>query len=158
MNDAADDAPTTADLNRIKRCIPHRYPFQLADRIIIDEVNEEGQPKIVGVKNVTYDEPYFSSMDVSSPFVPNHILMEVVAQIGCISKLAAPENANKLGFYLGVDRAIFHKPILPGDCVVAEVIEEAFKMGFGKCVSKIYVGDEVRAEVDFKFALQDKEA
>ena len=146
------------NIEKIRSIIPHLYPFQLADRIIVNDRNDEDQLRIVGVKNVTFNEPYFAAMKVNSPFVPSHLLMEVVAQIGCISKLSEPGNENKLGFYLGVDKAIFHKPIVPGDCIVAEVVEEAFKMNFGKCTSKIFVGNEVRAEVDFKFALQEKEA
>ncbi len=155
---AYDVENVVMNIEAIRAVIPHRYPFQLADRIVFKGMNDEDQLKIVGIKNVTLNEPYFSAMKAVNPFMPNHLLMEIVAQIGCISKLSEPENATKLGFYLGVDTATFHKPILPGDCVVAEVIEEFYKMSFGKCTSKIYVGDELRAEVTFKYALQEKEA
>ncbi|OVE81052.1 hypothetical protein BVY04_04350 [bacterium M21] len=146
------------DVEGIKATIPHRFPFQLVDRVISSGVTDEGKVDIVGIKNVTFNEPYFQSIKNEQPFLPNYLLMEIAAQLGCIRKLSDPEFSHMLGLYLGVDKAMFHKPVLPGDSLHVYVVEEGFKSGFGKCSSKIYVGEEIVAEVNFKYALTENNA
>ena len=72
------------EIDKIMEFLPHRYPFLMVDRVIESSNGET----LSALKNVTFNEPYFAAMKVNAPFVPNHLLMEIVAQIGCISKLA----------------------------------------------------------------------
>ncbi len=146
------------DIEKVKSSIPHRFPFLFVDRILSLNPGEDGLGDIVGVKNISINEPFFRSMDTEHPYLPNYLQMEVAAQVGCIYMLELPANEGKLGLYMGVDRAIFHKPVLPGDQLIICLQQTSSRKKFGKCAGKLYVGEELVSEVDFKFAIVDKEA
>lgn len=101
------------DINEIMKYLPHRYPFLLVDRIL--EI-EEGK-RITGVKNVTINEPFFQGHFPGHPIMPGVLIIEAMAQIGCIfafkSMNATAET--KVVYFMGIDGARFRKPVLPGD-------------------------------------------
>ena len=110
------------DINAIKKIMPHRYPFLLVDRII-DLIPHK---KVVGIKNVTANEPFFQGHFPGRPVMPGVLLIEAMAQVGGILMLDAEVNTEgKLIFFMGIDKAKFRKPVEPGDQVrfVLEIIK-----------------------------------
>lgn len=102
------------DINEIMRHLPHRYPFLLIDRIEELEVGE----KIVALKNVTINEPFFQGHFPGHPIMPGVLIVEAMAQAGGILAFKSePEAEDKLVFFMGIDKAKFRKPVLPGDQV-----------------------------------------
>lgn len=106
------------DINEIMKYLPHRYPFLLVDRIV-----EIGEAKIVGLKNVTINEPFFQGHFPGHPIMPGVLLIEAMAQVGGIfafkSMNATPET--KVVYFMGIDKARFRKPVLPGDQIRFEL-------------------------------------
>lgn len=106
------------DINEIMKYLPHRYPFLLVDRIL-----EIGEAKIVGLKNVTINEPFFQGHFPGHPIMPGVLLIEAMAQVGGIfafkSMNATPET--KVVYFMGIDKARFRKPVLPGDQIRFEL-------------------------------------
>ncbi len=143
------------DFAAIRATIPHRFPFLLLDRILRFGVDEHGMNEAIGVKNVSINEPCFRAFESDHPYLPNSVQMEIIAQLGCLATLYRPENKGKLGLYLGVDRALFHRPVLPGDQLVIHVRQVFAKVRIGKCEAKLYVGDDLVAEIDSKFMVMD---
>src|SRR4051812_35856347 len=117
MSDTVQMPPVTAtpvlDINQIQGILPHRYPFLLVDRIV------EVVPKqrIVGLKNVTVNEPFFQGHFPGYPLMPGVLMVEAMAQTGGILLLLdLPEGdrADKLIVFTGIEKAKFRKPVTPG--------------------------------------------
>src|SRR5216117_38309 len=97
------DLSLPLDYSAIERILPHRYPFLLVDRITEFELDK----RIVGIKNVSLNEPYLSHTTDGAPVLPPTILTEVVAQVGAIMILAKPENRQRLIYFRGIERCRF---------------------------------------------------
>ena len=105
----------SADINRILKLLPHRYPFLLVDRLI--EIN--GGESCIGIKNVTINEPYFQGHFPDFPVMPGVLLIEGMAQTAgalCVHNLGQ-DYKPQLVYFMGIDNAKFRKPVLPGDQV-----------------------------------------
>ncbi len=106
------------DITAIERIMPHRYPMLLVDRILEMDL-AEGAERIVGLKNVTYNEPYFMGHFPGKPVMPGVLLLEAMAQTGGMLLLNAVENPEKkLILFMSIDKAKFRKPVVPGDQVI----------------------------------------
>jgi beta-hydroxyacyl-ACP dehydratase FabZ len=128
----------------IQTILPHRYPFLLVDKI----VEQEGQ-RIVGLKNVTVNEPFFQGHFPGYPVMPGVLIIEAMAQIGGILFLGQKDDPTKyIGYLAGVDKAKFRRPVTPGDQLRFEL--EMLRMRTSSCKMKgqVYVGDEVVAEAE----------
>ncbi|MFT5698139.1 MAG: 3-hydroxyacyl-[acyl-carrier-protein] dehydratase [Desulforhopalus sp.] len=114
MSDIA--IPEHIDIVEILKLLPHRYPFVMVDRILSLEMNKE----IVGLKNVTINEPFFQGHFPTRPIMPGVLILEGMAQVGGIMAYYANQDAigNKLLFFAGIDKARFRKPVVPGDQLI----------------------------------------
>lgn len=140
-------------IDQIQNLLPHRYPFLLVDRI---EEIESGK-KIVGLKNVTMNEEFFQGHYPDHPIMPGVLIVESMAQVGgflMMQDLDSPEE--KIPFFAGIDKARFRRPVVPGDQlrIVAEMVKSRGRIA--KISAKAYVNEEVAAEAELMFALQDK--
>lgn len=142
----------TLDVNIIMKILPHRYPFLLVDRII-----DMGEKTIVGIKNVTINEPFFQGHFPGHPIMPGVLILEAMAQVAGVGALSIPGNTGKLAYFLSIDNARFRKPVLPGDQLRIEAELVKVKMGVMKTRVVAKVAGEVVTEADMMFAFIDPE-
>lgn len=115
----AEDTPAktlmSADIARIMKLLPHRYPFLLIDKM----VDMDGEESGTAVKNVTINEPFFQGHFPSKPVMPGVLLVEAMAQAAgaLVLNHLGDAHAGKLVFFMSIDKARFRKPVLPGDVV-----------------------------------------
>ncbi|MEA2012479.1 MAG: 3-hydroxyacyl-ACP dehydratase FabZ [Verrucomicrobiota bacterium] len=138
----------------IMKSIPHRYPFMLIDRILF---TDEKEKRMVGLKNITANEPCFNGYFPSINILPNCLQMEIAAQLGCAYNLSQPENAGKIAYFMSIDKAKFYAPVLPGDQLVIDINLSGGRGRFGKADAKLYVGNNIVSEGVLKFVLVEKE-
>src|SRR5579883_343175 len=109
------------DITAIERIMPHRYPMLLVDRIIDMDLTE-GAERIQGLKNVTYNEPFFTGHFPGKPVMPGVLILEAMAQAGGMLLLNGVEDADKkLIFFMAIDKAKFRKPVVPGDQMIFDL-------------------------------------
>ncbi len=137
----------TLDINMIQKILPHRYPFLLVDRII-----EIGANKIVGLKNVTINEPFFQGHFPGHPIMPGVLIIEAMAQTGGVGVLSIKANIGKLAYFLSIDSARFRKPVVPGDVLRMEVDLLKAKLNIMKTHGVAKVDGKIVAEADMIFA------
>ena len=134
---------------QIMDIIPHSHPFLLVDRI------EELEPGIraVGVKAVTYDEPYFSGHFPDEPVMPGVLQIEACAQVGAVAILSLDENKGKTAYFGGISSARFKRKVVPGDVLTmeCEIIKRKGPVGVGKATAK--VGDEIALTAELTFVI-----
>jgi 3-hydroxyacyl-[acyl-carrier-protein] dehydratase len=134
------------NVGEICRILPHRYPFLLVDRILTMELGK----RIVGVKNITINEPFFQGHFPGRPIMPGVLIIEAMAQVGGIlALLSTPENLGNPSIYLlGVDKVRFRKPVVPGDQLILEL--ETLRSGkkFWKMQGKALVNETLVTEAE----------
>jgi len=137
------------DIGQIMRILPHRYPFLLVDRIIEIEENE----RIVGLKNVTINEPFFIGHFPEQPVMPGVLIIEAMAQVGAILLLSMSGKQGNIAYFASVDKCRFRKPVQPGDQLRLEAKVIAVRSKIGKLQAAAYVGDDKVAEAEMMCSL-----
>ncbi len=133
------------DINVIMDIMPHRYPFLLVDRIL----ELEDQRRVVGIKNVTINEPFFTGHFPNRPIMPAVLIIEAMAQVGGILLLSSVDDHEKyLVYFIGINNAKFRKPVVPGDQIRFELEMKSLKKRFCKMRGVAYVDGNVVAEAD----------
>ncbi|OGW78900.1 MAG: 3-hydroxyacyl-[acyl-carrier-protein] dehydratase FabZ [Omnitrophica bacterium RIFCSPLOWO2_02_FULL_45_16] len=135
------------DVNIIQKILPHRYPFLLVDRII-----ESSEKRIVGIKNVTINEPFFQGHFPGQPIMPGVLIIEAMAQVGGVGALNMPDNLDKIAYFLSIKEAKFRKVVVPGDQLVIEVDVLKTKLSIMRIRAVAKVAGEVVAEAELMFA------
>ena len=144
---------TILDINAIKQILPHRYPFLLVDKII-DLVPKE---HVVGIKNVTTNEPFFNGHFPSQPIMPGVLIIEAMGQVGGILLLDAESNPEeKLVFFTGIDKVKFRRPVVPGDQIRFELDMIRYRRSICKMAGKAFVDDELVCEAELSAAVIDR--
>src|SRR5438046_1149612 len=150
-------AKTTLDIYEIQRILPHRYPFLLIDRVI----DLERKKRIVAIKNVTINEPFFQGHFPNLPIMPGVLIVEAIAQAGGALLLTEiPDREHKLMVFTGIERARFRRPVVPGDQLRIEVEVKAWRENTGRAAVRMegisYVGEKRVAEAIVTCQLVDR--
>lgn len=140
------------DISAIQALLPHRYPMLLVDRII--EMDHE---RIVGIKNVTANEPFFAGHFPGFPVMPGVLIVEAMAQTAGVLILGQiPDRESKLVFLASVERAKFRQPVVPGDQLRLEAVILKNKVSVAKIAAKALVDGHVVAEAELMCSLRNK--
>ncbi len=143
------------DINAIQRILPHRYPFLLVDKIIHLELDK----KVIGVKSVTINEPFFQGHFPGQPIMPGVLIIESMAQTGGVLLLNSfPNPEEKLVYFMQINNAKFRKPVNPGDQLYLEIELTNKKSKIVTMSGKAFVNDVLVAEADFMAGIVDRES
>lgn len=143
---------TVLSVEEIHKLLPHRYPFALVDRIIEYIPGE----KAVGIKNVTYNEPYFPGHIPSRPIMPGVLMVEAMAQVGGVILTQLPGMAGNFFAFAGIDKTRFRRQVIPGDQLVMTVELLSFKRSrIAKMQGKGLVEGQLAVEGEMLFSLID---
>jgi beta-hydroxyacyl-ACP dehydratase FabZ len=140
-------------ISEILKILPHRYPFLLVDRIL--EV-EKGK-RIVGIKNVTFNEEFFQGHFPGNPVMPGVLIVEAMAQVAAIGLFGVvPEHEKKLLYLSAIDHCKFRRPVFPGDQLRIEAEIVNLKTRACKCRVVATVGGQICAEAELLSTLVDR--
>lgn len=130
------------DIQEVLKHIPQRYPMLLIDRVTQCEPGK----RVVALKNVSANEPYFQGHFPGRPIMPGVLMVEALAQTAGVAVMTLPEYRGKLGLFAGIDGCRFKRMVLPGDTLDLEVTVEKLRGMFGRVRGVARVGDEVAVE------------
>jgi 3-hydroxyacyl-[acyl-carrier-protein] dehydratase len=141
---------SSLNINDILKLMPHRYPFLLVDRI----VESDGFKRMVAIKNVTINEPYFQGHFPDYPVMPGVLVVEALAQVGALLLFSAVENReSKLVYFSGIDNCRFRRPVIPGDQLRLEIDVVRARGRYFKMKGNALVDGVLVAEAELSCAL-----
>jgi len=141
------------DVQKIQDILPHRYPFLLVDRIIA----VEGTQRIVGLKNVTINEPFFQGHFPGHPIMPGVLIVEAMAQTGGMLLMEQiPDRDRKVVYFMSLDKVKFRKPVVPGDQLRMEVEMLQFRGKIARMKGVALVDGEVTTEAEMMACVVDR--
>ena len=144
---------TILDITQIQAILPHRYPFLLVDRIIEYEPGK----RVVGIKNITMNEPFFQGHFPGAPVMPGVLIIEAMAQTAGVMMLGSiPDRESKLVFFTGIDGAKFRKPVVPGDQLRMELTVLKYRGRYIRLRGEAYVDGVLVAEAEIASSLVDR--
>jgi UDP-3-O-[3-hydroxymyristoyl] N-acetylglucosamine deacetylase/3-hydroxyacyl-[acyl-carrier-protein] dehydratase len=138
------------NVEELMKFIPHRYPFLMVDRILKIDGN-----KIIGVKNVTINEPYFQGHFPGHPIMPGVLQLEAMAQVAGILLLKQIEAINQVAYFMSAEDVKWRKPVFPGDALIIEVELTKARGKIGKAKGVCKIGGEIVSEAEVTFMLRD---
>ena len=138
-------------VQEIMELLPHRYPFLLVDRIVEETPGE----RIVGIKNVTINEPFFQGHFPGHPIMPGVLIVEALAQAGGILALRAMGGRKRIAYFAGIDGCKFRRPVVPGDQLRLEVTILAHKGPVWKMHGEATVDGALAAKADLTATIPD---
>jgi len=144
----------TLDIHQIKNYLPHRYPFLLIDKVL----DASSAERLVALKNVTYNEPYFEGHFPSRPVMPGVLIVEALAQACALLASHGRDDIdteNRVYYFTGIDKARFKRPVEPGDQLIFEVELIRRIKNMWKCKGVAKVGDDVAASAELMFTFKD---
>ena len=147
----ATETGTTADLARIKRMIPHRYPFLLIDRV--DNIIKN--TSAVGIKNVTNNEPHFQGHFPDKPIMPGVMIVEAMAQLAGVLLFRKLDNTNKLAVLLSIDKVKLRRSVVPGDQIRIEAEALKVRSRSARVHCRSTVEGKLACEAQINFMLTD---
>lgn len=153
--EAGDDqkkTPTLLDVREIMKILPHRYPFLLIDKVI----EMDGYRRAVGIKNVSFNEPFFTGHFPGEPIMPGVLQIEAMAQLAGVLLMRKSDNQAKIAVMLALDGVKLRKSVVPGDQLRIEVETLKVKARTGEVYGKVTVDGALVAEANMKFMLMDQ--
>lgn len=138
---------------QILSILPHRYPMLLVDRVLEIDPGK----RVVGLKNVSMNEPFFMGHWPGQPVMPGVLIVECMAQVSAIMMLSLPDHESQLAFIAGIDKMRFRKPVYPGDAMILEAVMQKKRGPMGVVHIKAHVEGELVAEGEIMFALKDRD-
>ncbi len=138
------------DINEIKAILPHRFPFLLVDRILEIEPGK----RIVGLKNVSANEPFFCGHFPVEPVMPGVLILEALAQVSCVLVLRDLNLPGCVSLFTGADEVVFRRKVVPGDQLRLEAEIEKLRAPHGRMKVKATVEGDVACEAIVKFMIQ----
>lgn len=142
------------DIHEIKNYLPHRYPFLLVDRVL----EAEPEKRIVAMKNVTYNEPFFAGHFPKRPVMPGVLIVEALAQSAALMASYGRDDIdteNRVYYFTGIDKARFKRPVEPGDQLIFEVELVRRIKNMYKCKGTAKVDDQIAATAELMFTFKD---
>ncbi len=141
-------------INEIMGLLPHGYPFLLVDRVVELEMGK----RIVAIKNVTINEPFFQGHFPGQPIMPGVLIIEAMAQTaGVLAFKSMPEKSRKKAVYfMSIDKVRFRKPVHPGDQIRMEMVVSKKRKSVWAFRGKAYVEDQLAAEAELMAMVGDK--
>lgn len=150
---SAGSSAVNLDINHIQRLLPHRYPFLLIDRV----VELERKHRIVAIKNVSANEPFFQGHFPGVPIMPGVLIVEAMAQSGAVMLFTdLDDRERKLVVFAGIERARFRRPVVPGDQLRLEVVAVAWRRTAGRMQGKAFVDGKLVAEATISCHIVDR--
>ena len=142
------------DIHAILKQLPHRYPFLLVDRVVELERNT----RIRAIKNVTFNEPYFTGHFPDRPVMPGVLILEALAQAAgllAFDAMGQVPDENNIYYFVGIDGARFKRPVEPGDQLILHAAIDRARAGIYRFNCKATVGDEVACEAAIMCTMRD---
>ena len=136
------------EVQDIMAILPHRYPFQMVDRILELDV-EAG--RVVGIKNVTNNEPYFQGHFPGNPVMPGVLQMEAMAQVAGVMLNSRVGNEGKTAYFMSMNKVKFRKMVIPGDQLRIEIAPLRIRSRMATVQGKAYVGEDLVSEAELTF-------
>jgi 3-hydroxyacyl-[acyl-carrier-protein] dehydratase len=142
------------DINEIMKILPHSFPFLLVDRVI----EMEHGKRIVGTKNVSMNEPFFTGHFPGHPVMPGVLIIESLAQVACILAIVSSDESvrSKVTYFVGIDKARFRKPVFPGDQLRLELEVVGHRRGIWTFTAGATVDGKLVADAEIKATFADK--
>jgi len=148
-----DSSVSILKISELLKILPQRYPFLLVDRII----ETDGSTRMVGLKNVTINEPFFQGHFPDHPVMPGVLLVEALAQVGVVLLLVDEERRNsKLVYFSAIDKCRFRQPVVPGDQLRIEVKVLKQRDRYFKMAGQALVDGNVAVEAELSCSLVDR--
>lgn len=137
-------------IDEIMVTLPHRYPFLLVDRIL----ETDGDTRIVGLKNVSANEPYFQGHFPGNPVMPGVLQLEAMAQVAGILLNKRNQREGQIAYFSSIDNARFRKVVKPGDVLIMEVILLKVRLNLAKVQATARVDGEIVSEGELMFHIE----
>lgn len=140
------------DIKEILTILPHRYPFLLIDRILDFEAGKSAR----GLKNVTANEPFFPGHFPGHPIMPGVLIIEAMAQVGGVLAFKSSQVNNKVVYFMGIDKARFRKPVLPGDSLELQLTVTKCRGTIWAFKGEAFVAGSLVAEAELMATIMEK--
>ncbi len=138
------------NIEEIKGIIPHRFPFLLIDKVLLENIGVKG----IGYKNVTINEPFFQGHFPDNHVMPGVLIVESMAQVGAVVLMSDEKFKGKTAYFAGINKVRFKKKVVPGDTLKMEVEIIKLRGSIGIGQGKAYVDEKLACEGEFLFAIE----